>query len=123
MREIRFMVWDTLKKEWARIDLDRRETLPAPYVVDNLILQFGSDERYLWVAFSGLKDKHGRPIYEGDICRSDLQGTGELVEVCFVDGAFVGRSWGGESSLLLYNWLPNMIEVIGTIFENPELIK
>lgn len=69
--------------------------------------------------FTGLKDKNGTEIYEGDILIDD---TGEPVEywvVKFADGGFVGECAGVAESLFE---LTNL-EVVGNIHENPELVE
>ncbi len=72
--------------------------------------------------YTGLKDKNDVEIYEGDI--KDLTGTREHLivvvwnpETC----AFCAKSKDGELSSHLYGG--DMSEVIGNIYENPELLK
>lgn len=76
--------------------------------------------------FTGLMDKNGKEIYEGDIviCRSDKEYqryTSEVViEPMIGFGTRLGTgSWNG----LLSTWLNHGCEVVGNIYENPELLK
>lgn len=69
--------------------------------------------------FTGLEDKNGTKIYEGDILIDD---TGEPIEywvVKFSDGGFVGECAGVAEALFE---LTNL-EVVGNIHKNPELVE
>lgn len=71
--------------------------------------------------FTGLRDKHGREIYEGDIIKiKDGYGEMEYIgEVGFENGSFVVRN----DFLAGYRWLDYEVEVLGDIYNNPELLE
>lgn len=69
--------------------------------------------------FTGLKDKNGTKIYEGDVLVDDAGEPIEYWVVKFSEGAFVGECTGVTE---LLSELTNL-EVAGNINENPELVK
>jgi len=69
--------------------------------------------------FTGLKDKNGKEIYEGDIFDSNVKGFAPCV-VGFNRGAFVFSEDGDEYNL---GQIYSTIEVIGNIYESPEIIE
>jgi len=87
-------------------------------------------EDFILMQFAGMKDKNGREIYEGDIVEGRppnyvgiCRGVVEYGALAF---AFVGKKQDGE------RWFDTVtnpthtiadIEVIGNIYENPELLK
>lgn len=74
---------------------------------------------------TGLSDKNGIEIYEGDLLKIELDwgyGLAEIIiEVYFKDGCFRAKALNSHEDTLLIE-LP-YFEVIGNIYENPELLK
>lgn len=72
--------------------------------------------------YTGLKDKNGKQIFEGDIVRSELDYHFHMVE-------FVGYEFYGWCLLDMrtqecqYIYEYSEIEVIGNIYDNPELME
>lgn len=74
--------------------------------------------------FTGLLDRNGVLIYEGDIVkvRRDTRYSQEVVE--FDGGAFyAGMHHGSSTKKRIKLLIPKMVEIIGNVFENPELIS
>jgi hypothetical protein len=78
--------------------------------------------------YTGLKDKNGKEIYEGDILETDL--SFPYVVVVFRNGAFMYQCH--DSGEDFYDYMApaakeakmdHFLEVIGNIYENPELLE
>jgi uncharacterized phage protein (TIGR01671 family) len=142
MREIKFRAWDK----------DELRMVERPFVVSNEGEAFdeyrggGYVKQYDLMQFTGLKDKNGKEIYEGDVVEGGVyygwpteKGFG-IVEFGEWEQDGSGHEYGPETCLgwyieikesefgyiegsHLYESKANNIEVIGNIYENPELIK
>jgi hypothetical protein len=94
--------------------------MPFEVLSDNPLLnnyRYDGEDR-----FSGLTDKHGVEIYEGDVgskCYSASVKTG-VVAWHQERAMFIFQDGYNEP---LYQLPLNMVEVIGNVFANPELIN
>ena len=124
MREIKFRAWDIKNKGWIStcnmvMSLDGRE-FGWNFGCEPLKV-IGKNEFNL-MQFTGLLDKQGKEIYEGDIIEYDGGFDDAIAVIDFLDGCFViCEKREGKVIKLLKD--DKEIEVIGNIYENPELLK
>lgn len=132
-RDIKFRAVDTRTKKWYG-------SVNAPFVWDlegdwnggeaPSIAESTVPEGVVLMEWTGVCDKNGVEIYEGDIVhiedkrRTPVFGTDENKAIVYEGGAlrFDGMNliemmgWGGYPAAITY-------EVVGNIYENPELLK
>ena len=121
-REIKFRVWDKFQKKF----LDH-----SCYFNSKDFNEFTAFDRYfkcdeegcILQQYTGLKDKNGREIYEGDIIQ--LENAPYKYEVVWNKW-----HWGIDSKGIVTDFIQSFtiaVEerciVIGNIFENPDLLK
>ena len=104
----KFRVWDDIHRTMENLeDVDVNPYNISDYPQNNIM------------QCTGLKDKNGKLIYEGDIVKCSQMPTG-LVE-WFEDGFWVNFFVNGAKRELrnLHNWF----ELIGNIYENEGLLN
>lgn len=119
MREIKFRCWCLDNNEWEK-DLVLLSPNGGKYHATNSrgLMNIRPD-RHIIMQYTGLKDKNGKEIYEGDIVECD-----DVISVIeFKDGKFqmITSEFQGQSPV--YQERLNRFEVIGNIHENPELME
>lgn len=137
MREIKFRAWD--KEEGTM--LSDISLLDDTWDMMNEFFKYKKDELH-FMQYTGLKDKNGKEIYEGDVLQL-VDEIGEHVRViCEFGNRRITSFSGTEIDVQCFyfktvktNWKTNpvannykgmhdleIIEVIGNIYEHPELV-
>lgn len=81
------------------------------------------DEDLILMQYTGLKDKNGKEIYEGDIIKYSHSIVGTIIrEVRIKYGMWGIEGMTKGTQIPFANLLENEYEVIGNKFENPELL-
>lgn len=127
-REIKFRAWDEKNKQFADYE-DIEECLSCQNrdgwsSSDGMGCCFGINAVEILAdciieQYTGLKDKNGKEIYEGDIIHTECQGLNANYEVVYHKVSFgIWRRNNMYESLAFHN----ICEVIGNIHENSELL-
>lgn len=123
MRKLKFRVWDKLRKEMLSSQEIELSWLPNECLLVNGDDRIGDADygSFILMQFTGLHDKNGKEIYEGDI----LDNAPQMIRICWDT---IGGKWFGHyvdkkrtSSFWLGSEFKNY-KVIGNIYENPELL-
>jgi len=127
-REIKFRVWDIELHIWINnIGMGKDKTLAK-----------GTEKRFCVMQFTGMHDKNGKEIYEGDLVL--IENTHEKFKdypllITFEDGSFCLRLINTNtfsSAITMRDNIANsrhfegvdpIITIIGNLHENPELLK
>lgn len=129
-REIKFRVWD---KDYSKMHICGTNTHDAINFLENQACYYNQQNgcgslpngegTYDLMQYTGLKDKNGVEIYEGDIVKISNHPFERSINI---DGNYeVG--YNDQMELCCGSWLLFRMkyysEVIGNIYQNPELLE
>ncbi len=114
-RELRVKAWRTKAKVmspvWTMLDV---------ITFSGAAGGLANSDEVIWLQLVGLRDSEGKEVCEGDIV-SGFDGLVGVIKWSNEDAAFVFSSKTG-GAMLCQQYLDNF-EIIGNIYQNPELIK
>jgi hypothetical protein len=119
MKELKFRRWDKNNKRFAYMELFNKGTYQITDFPD------GGNGLGDYEMFTGLYDKNGEPVWEGDIVALKTKGGNNLKVIVWIEtGACFGWIDGNNDSWPDgFTGFIDEYEVIGNIHQNPELIK
>ena len=124
-RVIKFRAWDKDGKSmWTNIGMN----------LDKIL----NNERFEVMQFTGVLDKHGKEIYEGDILKHEFERKGvkkhthtkvvwgeaflSWAAVTYFQDSSLKPMWTNLTSPKVFGKERHDEEIVGNIFENPELL-
>ena len=128
MREIKFRGISIVEDKWVYGSLLTNKDGTEPRICVQTIEKDLVTENILKFVhlntvgqFTGLRDKNGKEIYEGDII-VHASGSSIMYIVEWHNTELVGKQIGSSSYAGISYWI-DTTEVIGNIYDNPELLK
>jgi uncharacterized phage protein (TIGR01671 family) len=114
-REIKFRVWDKAENEFSELEEYRNSdewfnTIYPAKIPDSLVIQ----------QFTGLKDKNGKEIYEGDIVKVKSKRF-EFQEPLVYNEKIAGFGFKDGNDYIGLYIQDSEFEIVGNVFENLEL--
>ena len=130
-REIKFRAWNTAIKKMYKVgQITMGEGVWSYYNVDEDIgVCIPYQSSLVLMQYTGLKDKNGVEIYEGDIVHIPENweeygwASGENYEIDFKEGRFRMKPKYKPNAVGYDLENTNELEVIGNVFENGDLLK
>ena len=111
-REIKFRVWDSISKKMY----GHQYTQITPF------RDYQELEHYTLMQYTGLKDKNGKEIYEGDILNLSFESITMNGEVKQTDsGEWI--LYKDKGNFLGVHHNIDRVTVIGNIHENPKILE
>lgn len=106
----KFRVWDKERKRYTSV---KPVVLCGEASTQEIAIPDNSDGQYVIEQCTGLRDKNGKLVYEGDVVHQTVDWI--TCRIVFYRGAFCGEFVGGFTSPLSGWFRPDSDEVIGNI--------
>jgi uncharacterized phage protein (TIGR01671 family) len=106
-KDIKFRGWDTANNMMTM-------NLQDEYIIG----EWASDPRFIVMQYTGLKDKNGKEIYEGDTLKTSNSNS-EIWHVDYKPTAFMANQGNANYACVLSGFMDTeTVEVIGNVYES-----
>lgn len=146
MREIKFRCWDKKSKKMRQVTeivfntgfyMESNDNsvkliwVKGQDIIENKEIQIQKEEDFILMQYAGLKDKNGKEIYEGDIVSKETFDDTKpnyrnvsYAKVMYIE-ELAGFYLVNKDNKILWNVADDKynIEVVSTIYDNPELLE
>lgn len=140
MREIKFRVWDKKTKKMRQLvnivfnagfGVESNDNtikliwVKGKDIIEDKDIQIQREDNFELMQYTGLHDKNGKEIYEGDIVKIKHKGETDIGKIIYeyneftVDVMNMNKPYGR----IKLEMLEKFIEAIGNIYENSDLLK
>lgn len=143
MREIKFRAWDKKSKKMRQVTeivfntgfyLEPDDNtvkliwVKGQDIIENKEIQLKRENDFILMQYTGLKDKDGKEIYEGDYIEYETEGEiyGKgIVKYSekYAQYVLVGTGTAKDEFEPLGDYNMEVYEVRGNIYDNPELLE
>ena len=120
----KFRMWNRITSQLHFVGVLYFDDKEAEYVDDDNVLRFIDFKNIELMQSIGLKDKNGKEVFVGDIIKCTKGCPHEV----YIEKEYAGTFIGGMPAVYLkglgegYAWTEHE-EIIGNIYENPELLE
>lgn len=124
MRKIKFRAWDKENEKMMKVSSLHLENKEISVKENGTFHLFRMQDL---MQYTGLKDKNGKEIYEGDIVLIKLDETSTWYKtvVKFKEGAFIASLIDREDYIYIFHhgFTDDDFEIIGNVYENKNLLE
>lgn len=120
MREIKFRAWDKMNGFLRQQHMIEEPSISQADIKNRrTINDIFKDDDFIFMQYTGLKDKNGVEIYEGDICIAYQRYGKCTVKIIWEGNGFYTEDRSGY----FYRIGEWALEIVGNIYDNPELLE
>lgn len=121
MRKIKFRAWDKGDKVMLHSHTEMFDDMIG-FRFGHFSVDTDTMDDIVLMQYTGLQDKNGVEIYEGDIFKARWPDVIAVVEWDAENARFLGWTLERERKIVYVGREP-AVEVIGNLYENPDLVK
>ena len=121
MRQIKFRAWHTELKIMAEVA--KLHWFKDAFCADIRGVPELGNENFILMQFTGLHDKNGKEIWEGDLVRWNWKGNKYPPMEVKMGTLYEGDDKTRTGWIAFDSFVDENCEVLGNVWENPELVK